>query len=594
MARTNNLTDVDFDSLKANLKTYLSSQDQFQDYDFDASNMGVLIDLLAFVTQMNGFYTNMVGNEMFLDSAVLRDSIVSHAKELNYLPRSFRSSYANVNIKITASSSDTTALTIPKGTSFTSRSGSQNFTFVTDAAISMTSSNSTFWANNVLIHEGDYISDAFVYDSTLTRRYVLKNQTVDTNSITVTVIEDNGATTHTYTQATSLFGLSSTSKVFFVQAAENEQYEIVFGDGVVGRRPDDGAVVVAEYRAGSGELPNGLRAFTSDGAIGGESDVTVTVNEAAQGGAVSESTESIRFNAPRAFTRQERAVTADDYETLLLANYSEINDVVAYGGEEASPPKWGRVIISVDLGTSDTLPPSNKDKYYSFLKTRTPLSIDPVFVEPQYTYLGVTSTVRYDINQTSLSASDIENLVVSAISNFNDVNLDGFKKTLRESKLVAAIDAAQDSVISNDTEVTMIKRIEPTLGVVQNIDVDFGVPMRDDVPQLDTTHAIDELNIVYSDEFTYRGMTCIFEDDGDGTLRVMTLSNGNYVMLEEIGTVDYSRGTVQIQSWAPESFSGNYLKLYARPADKDVASSRNTILSIVSEDISVTVEQLRT
>jgi len=593
MARTNNLTDVDFDSLKANLKTYLSSQDQFQDYDFDASNMGVLIDLLAFVTQMNGFYTNMVGNEMFLDSAVLRDSIVSHAKELNYLPRSFRSSYANVNIQITASSDDTTALTIPKGTSFTARSGSQNFTFVTDSAIPMTSSDGVFYANNVLIYEGDYVNDAYVYDSSNLSRFLLKNETVDTTSITVTVIEDNGATTHTYNQATSLFGLSSTSKVFFVQAAENEQYEIVFGDGVIGRKPDDGAVVVIEYRACSGELPNGLRTFTNDQAIDGESTVSVTTNSAAQGGAVSESVESIKFNAPRAFTRQERAVTADDYETLLTSNFSEINDVVAYGGEEASPPQWGRVIIAVDLSSSDTLPPSNRDRYYSFLKTRTPLSIDPVFVDPQYTYLQVTSTVRYDINQTALTTEDIKSLVTSAITNYNDTNLNGFKKTLRQSKLSASIDAAHTSIVSNDTEVLMIKRLEPTLGVVKDYDLDFGVPFRDDVSQLDLIHGEGDLNIIQSSPFKYQGLDCIIEDDGEGLLRIVTIGDGSHTFVREIGTVDYSRGSLQITAFAPQSISGNYISVKARPLDKDVASSRNTILSVVDGDVVVSVEQLR-
>lgn len=593
MARSNDLTSVDFDTLKAAAKTYLSAQDQFQDYDFDASNMGVLLEVLAFFAQNNAFYLNMVGNEMFLDSAILRDSVVSHAKELNYLPRSFRSAYANVNITVTAASSDTTALTIPKGTSFTARSGSQNYTFVTDQNIALTSSNGVFTASNALIYEGDYIADSYVYDSANLQRFKLKNETVDTTSITVTVIEDNGATTHTYTQATSLFGLSSTSKVFFVQAAEDEQYEVVFGDGVIGRKPDDGAVVLIEYRASSGELPNGLRVFTSDGAIAGESNISVTTNSAAQGGAVSESVESIKFNAPRAFTRQERVVTADDYETILLANYSEINDVVAYGGEEASPPKWGRVIVSVDLQGSDTLPPSNRDKYYAFLKTRTPLSIDPVFVDPQYTYLQVTSSVRYDINQTSLTTEDIKSLVTTAITDFNDINLDGFKKTLRQSKLLAAIDAAHTSVVSNDTEILMIKRLEPTLNTIKDYDIDFGVPFNDDISTIEQTHVATDLNVITSSPFKYQGLDCVLEDDGEGTLRIMKIGDGNHTYLRDIGTVDYDRGCIQLQSFSPQSHDGNYISIKARPLDKDVASARNTILSIDDTDITVTVEQLR-
>jgi hypothetical protein len=588
-----NLTSLDFDTLKSSLKVFLEGNEEFQDYDFDASNMSVLLDLLAYNTQLNAFYLNMIGNEMFLDSAQLRDSVVSHAKELNYLPRSFRSAYANIDLTITSTDLDKTIITVPKGTSFTSRSGSKNYTFVTDQNIVINGVDGTFTKSNICIYEGDYITDSYVINDSTPVRYLLTNRTVDTNSITVSVIEDNGATTLSYTVASSLFDLDETSQVFFIQAGEDEKYEIVFGDGVIGRKPKDNSVVVIDYRASSGELPNGLRLFTSDGSINGESTITIVVNEAAKGGAVSESVTSIKFNAPRAFTRQERAITASDYETLLTSNFSEINDIVAYGGEEASPPRYGKVIISVDLQDSDLLPPSNRDIYTSFIKQRSPLSIDPVFVAPTYTYLDVVTNVRYNINETSLSPNDIETLVTSAILNYNTDNLDGFKKTLRYSQFLAVIDDAAEAVISNDTEVRMVKRIIPTLNTLQNISVDFATSLRNDISTKGEIHPQDEVNIITSSQFQYKGLTAFFEDDGNGILRIMTLSGDNHVGIEEIGTVDYDLGMIQINSFSPESFTGNYVKIFATVRDRDIAATKNTILSVANEDIRITVEQVR-
>jgi hypothetical protein len=439
--------------------------------------------------------------------------------------------------------------------------------------------NPTFTESNVLIYEGDYVVDSYVVNDSSPETYLLTNFTGDITSLTVDVIEDNGATTLSYSRATSLFDLDSTSQVFFVQP-KSGSYEIIFGDGVIGRKPKDRSIISIEYRNCNGELPNGANAFTADGPIDGEDGVVITVNEQARDGAVEESISSIKFNAPRAFTTQERAVTADDYETLLLNEFPEINEVVAYGGEEANPPQYGRVIISVDLTDADKLPDSKKDQYYNFIKPRSPLAIDPVFKEPIYTYLEVISDVRYNINVTSKNESDIETLVLSSILDYNNTNLDGFRKTLRESKLTTQIDNADSSIISNSTDIRLIKRLTPVLSKPTNYTIDFGTALQ--------TQSND--TIVNSGLFKYSGLDVRLEDNA-GVMQIVSSTDGT--LISDVGTVDYDTGLVNLVSFGPESYLGSYINLYAIPKDKDVASSRNVVLSIDERDISVNATQVR-
>lgn len=585
------LTTLDFETIKDNLKEYLKSQNTFKDYDFEASNMNVLLDVLAYNTNLNSFYLNMVANEMFLDSALLRDSVVSHAKELNYLPRSFRSAVANVNITITDNQSS--SVLIPRGTSFTGTTGNRNFTFTTAENINVGGASGVFIANNVLLFEGDFTQDSYVVDNTNEVKYTITNKTVDTNSIFVSIIEDNGANILTYQRAESLFGLDAQSQIFFIQPADNETYEIVFGDGVIGRRPKDRSVVVIQYRSCNGELPNGIRTFVSDGPIGSSSNITIVTNSAATGGAIPESLTSIKRNAPRAFTTQERVVTTDDYEILLKTNFSEINAVSAFGGEEANPPQFGKVIIAVDLKTTNELPPSRRIAYRNFIKPRSPLSIDPVFVSPDFTFVRVVSNVKYNINETSLSRSDIESIVSSSIQNFNIVNLNGFNKTLFYSNLVSQIDVSQSAIISNDTELFAVKLFSPTVGSARNYDIDFGLELNDIIGQLAETRPVNEISILQSTPFFFSGVECFLEDDGEGRMRIMTNQQNAKSLIRRVGSVNYHTGLVQLEGFKPQSIVGDQIELRARTLERDITSQRRTILSIRDTDINVNVQQVR-
>ena len=586
------LTNLDFDTIKSTFKSYLQSQDRFNDYDFDGSNINVLLDVLAYNTYHNAFYLNMVGNEMFLDSAQLRDSVVSHAKELNYVPQSFRSAQANVNVSIVSTDTTKRSIVIPKGTTFTSRLLDKNYTFSVDENIiisdfTLSGTTVSFTGKNITLYEGYYVNDTYTYTYGTPSKLIISNKNVDISSLTATIVEDTGSTTLVYKRATSMFDLTKDSQVFFVQGAESDSYEIVFGDGVTGRRPKNNSIVSIEYRISNGELPNGCNKFTPDSTIEGETNINVTTNSAAAGGNVYETTESIKYNAPRHFTSQERAITTEDYETLLKLNFPEINTVTAYGGEDLNPPQFGKVYVSVDLKEVDALPDIKRLEYYRFLKPRSPVSIDPVFVDPEYTYLGVTSKVNYNVNITSLTAADIKTITGTAILLFAQNNLNNFNRTFRYSKLIQAIDNSQTSVISNETDITIIKIAIPEIGKFLTFDVNYNIPL---TVEQQTTQRTNQFS-VYSSLILYKGIKAFIRDNGDGSLNV--LSAATEAIIDTVGTIDYDTGLLQFSNFKIDSFPGAGIKFYAYPRNKDISTINNVILNIIEEDIAITAVAIR-
>lgn len=594
------LTNLDFESQKNTLKQYLRSQDRFKDYDFDGSNMSVLLDILTYNTYQNTFYMNMVANELFLDTAQLRDSVVSHAKELNYTPRSFKSAEANVNIEIATVNNDKRTLIMPKGTTFTGRISNRNFTFSTGENIVIDTidntrsvgSNTMFVASNVTLYEGDYVKDTFTINPGENTRYILTNKNIDISSITITVVEDMGANPLLYLRASSLFDIGVDSRVFFVQGASDDSYEIIFGDGVSGRKPKDNSVVIVEYRVSNGELPNGCGQFQTDGTIDDEPLVTVVTNIPAGGGSVSESIESIRYNAPRHFTTQERAVTAEDYATLLRLQFPEINAVTAYGGEELTPPQYGRVFVSVDLKDIDGVPQVKKDQYFRYIKPRSPVSITPVVVDPEYLYVRTETLVNYNVNLTTLNTDDIRTLVTSSIVEYANSRLNNFNRTLRYSKLVESIDASHPSIVSNETEVKVIKYLTPTLNTNLALTLDFKLPIEVIISNSGAHPTLNKQSIETS-EFRYEGLAVFIEDDGLGVMRIVTTKDAGRKVVREIGTVDYDSGVIKLNNFSMESYPGTFFKVFVSPRSKDITSAQNTILNIVDADVVVNVNQTR-
>jgi len=582
---------MDFDTHKNTLKQYLKSQDRFKDYDFEGSNINVLLDILSYNTYHNAFYLNMIGNEMFMDTAQIRDSVVSHAKELNYTPRSFKSAEALVNISILSNDTTKRSIAIPRGTTFTSPFTSKNYTFSTNENIVITdytiNSNNTvtFTGTDIPLYEGYYVTDTFTYTSDRSQRYLITNKNIDISSLVVTVIEDVGATVLPYSRVQSLFGLDSTSQVYFLQGCENEQYEVLLGDGVSGRQPKNNSIISIEYRISNGQLPNGCRVFNVDSTIDGETDISVFTTVAAQNGSVSENIESIKYNAPRHFTTQERAVTTEDYENLLKQNFPEINTISAYGGEDLDPPQFGKVFVAVDLVDVDGVPSAKKDEYYRFLKPRSPVSIDPVFVNPEYLYIGVTSSVKYNINTTKLTADDIKTLVSSAIIRYAQANLNDFNRVFRYSKAIQAIDNSQATIISNETTVRAIKVINPELGVNNTIDVKMQIA-------LDTSLSVSGGGYtIQSSKFIFNNQRAQLQDNGAGIINVISSRNGQ--VITNIGTVNYENGLIQLTNFNVSQYDGAGIKIYAIPRNKDIQTINNVILNIIEEDIDLTIVPVR-
>lgn len=588
MANTSSisLTTLDVNDIKESLKSYLKTQDIFKDFDFDGTNMNVLLSILAHNTFKQAFYTNMVAAEMFLDSAQLPSSIRSHAKELNYVPLSARSAKATINLNFKTNPSITGADTvvIPKGTAFSAISNFRTYMFTVPQTITTASANNTFSIPNIDIYEGNYVNDTYVMDyRNETQRFIITNEMVDTDSISVTVVEDDGLNVLTYQKKTTLLDINSSSKIFFLQPGPGEKYEIIFGDNILGRKPKNDSVIIIEYRISSGPLPNGANKFAlsddfTSGAFVG--NVAITTIQAAADGANPESIESIRYNAPRHFQVQERAVTTNDYEVILKQEFTEINAISVYGGEEVSPPRYGKVYIAVDITNVDGFPESKKKEYYNFIKQRSPLSIDPVFIEPEYVYFDISTLVKYNINLTTLKSEDIKTLVKNSIIEFNDLYLNDFKSTLRYSKLVTTIDAAHSSIVSNDTDIKVYKKINPVLDTFQNFDLRFNI-------------AVDKTKRVSSTNFIQNGVLTHLSDDGQGNIYLITTINGSAKRLKKIGSISYTNGRIILRNFTCQSYAGASIKIRVTPAEKDFSSNQNQILTVESDEIGIQVERVR-
>lgn len=608
-----NLSSLDFDTLKENFKQFLKTQSAFKDYDFSGSNINVLLDVLSYNSYLNAFYLNMVASEMFLDSAQKYDSVISHAKELNYLPRSTRSSSANVNVVISASN-PSGSLTIPKETKFTGVNSNGSYTFTTNESKILTSSNNLYTINELQIFEGDYFQDSYVVNYTIeNQQFLISNRNVDINSITVNIIENNGSTNTEFTRAQTLFGLDSDSEVYFLQATQNNLYEVEFGDGLFGRKPLDTATVVIRYRVANGAEADGISSLflTDDLTLTNQSageitinSVTVTSNSA--GGAEQESIESIRFAAPRYFATQQRAVTNDDYASLVLSNFGgEISDVIVYGGQEVEPKLYGRVIISLKPTNGTITPDYVKTKISNYLLDYIALPNRVLISDPEYTYCYVKSTVQYDPITTSKTIPEIRTEVLQSIIDYSKNNLEKFGNDLRYSRLVNAIDSADTSITSNDTELRIIKRLMPRLNTKTTYSIEVGNVLYYDAT---TTVSNEQHSMLHANEadarlahatlisstFTYNSTDgnayplSFFEDDAQGNINVYTTIGAEIVRLDNVGSINYATGLIKLNNINIADYT-TYISLYIRSRFKDIFASQNKIILIEPSDVNIEV-----
>lgn len=560
------LANPDFNSIEGSLKNYLRAQDRFKDFDFEGSNLSTLVNLLAYNTYQNAFVSNMVASEAFLDTAQIRSSVVSRAKELGYTPRSQRSASAVVNVRINPTNAPG-AVIIPKGALFNTSVGSRSFTFATDRAYTVLPVNGIYQANNVEIFEGFPVTEAFTPSGAEREMYVISNARVDTRSLVVTV---DGVE---YKNASSILDLTASSEVYFLQLNHQNKYEIVFGANIVGYEPKMNQQIVVRYNVSSGEDANGARVFRSSGAIGGHTDIVVTTVGASAGGAAVESTESIRRNAPLANQTRNRAVTTDDYKILLRQEFPEIQAINVYGGETVTPEQYGKVFISVDvqsaLGVSDT----SKAAFYRYIKSKCPVTVEPVFVDPTYMYLRLRSRVYFDYVNYNVSEDDIASAVVVATENFNQTALADFDRTFLYSQFVSVLDDAHPAVLSNDTEVDMVLALDTSV-------------LSTAVQKLTYNNEVSSLT---SSSFIYKDKTCQLQDNGQGVVRIVTnVSSIEPAPLLEVGTVDYKTGIVTINPFDVQQVFGYGIRLYAIPKEKNIKAVHNVLLNVDTSEVNIT------
>jgi len=575
-----NVTSLNFDNIKESMKTYIASKPEFTDYNFEGSTISMLLDLLAYNTYQNAFYTSMVGNEMFLDSALLRDSVVSRAKMLNYVPRSARGASTTLTVEITPTGAPD-SVTVAKDSEFSATIDGEAYKFVTPQAYSFSSTDN--YSGTITITEGRPVTHRFTVNTNSPVRYILPNENVDTTSITVDVqTSSSDASSVRYNLASDITEVQANSAVYFLQEVEDSQYEITFGDDVIGQAPVDGNIVIANYRICNGTDGNGISSFTSPSTLGGSSTFTTLVDAATSGGANNETIESIKFNAPKNYETQNRAVLAEDYKRLILRDNGDVQSISVWGGEENNPPIYGKVYISIKPTIGNTISSQRKTEITTELKKYNVLSIDPEFVDATFLYIRPTVEVRYDSKTTTLTGPQVQTKVLNAITNFESTKLGTFdNKTFRYSQFVKAIDAADSSIVSNLTTIQIEKRFVPSLTNSTTYNVSFSNALHN--PHAGHRYAIS------SSAFTYRGNTSYFDDDGSGNLRIyyITGSNTRVYTNETAGVVNYRTGLVTINSFLPSAFVGSSLSIFADSADDDVNAIRNQILLIAGANVTL-------
>ncbi|MEK9695025.1 MAG: hypothetical protein VW270_04620 [Candidatus Poseidoniales archaeon] len=573
------VTGLDFDSIRSNLQTFIQGKAEFADMNFDDSAIGTLLDLLAYNTYYNAMYTNMALNETFLDTAQLYESVASRAKEIGYLPRSAYG--ATANVKITFNSAVATELNpnlvIPKNTSFTSSVNGVSYEFVTPQSYSIAGNTTNGFADFIQIVEGVPLQQDFVY-TTANTEFILRNDNVDTRSISVQVT--SGGVAQTYTRASDLKEVKATTRSFFLEADRDKRFKISFGDGVIGQKPEINDIVTVDYRVCDGTRPNGANTFTSSATISGETDYTITVAERAAGGAYEEGIDAIRFNAPRAYETQNRAVTTEDYKRIILREFTNIAAVNVWGGEQNDPPIYGKVYACVKPKIGNLISTTEKERIKQTLNRYNVQSIDAEFVDPNFLYIRPYVRVRYTPTDTTRLASEIASLIATKISTYETDNLNTFTGSFRLSRFLDTIDNAEVSIVGSQASVTVERRIQPQTTAKQTYTIQFNRQIYH--PHVGHKYALS------SSAFTYKGRAnCYFDDDGDGLIRIYYFANNQRIYVEDnIGTINYRTGKVAIENFLPDSY-GDFISIIIEVESSNISPARNQILLLSNSIIDV-------
>src|SRR5210317_117384 len=589
------VSELDFDNIKSNLKTFLQNQSEFQDYDFEGSGFAILLDLLAYNTHYLGFNANMLANEMYLDSADIRKNIVSLAKMLGYTPTSPKAPTASIDILVNNASG--TSITMAKGTTFTTSVDGTSYQFVTNATHTITPSSGVYRFSSIPVYEGTLVTFKYTVDSSdPDQRFIIPSVNADTSTLRVQVQNSvSDTTTATWTKASGFTSLDDTSKVYFLQEGEDGKFEVYFGDGVVGQSLSDGNIVILEYIVSNKAEANGASTFTLSGSVGGFTNVTITTASSAQGGAEAQTKESIRYNAPLQYARQDRCVTTSDYETLVQELYPNAQSVSAWGGEDDETPVYGVVKIAIKAASGATLTNTTKESIIAQLQKFNVASVRPEIVDPETTSIILTSNIKYDERATTKTADTLKSEITTAITNYNTDTLQKFDGVFRHSKVTGLIDDVNTSILSNVTSLLIRKTFTPTLSSSTRYDIYF----RNGIFNPHAGHKSGTGGVITTSGFKVPNDDKIYflDDDGNGNIRryYFVGSVRTYVNNTQ-GTVNYATGQITINSLTVASIenirgaSSTVIEVTVEPASYDIVPVRDQILDIDTANSTITVE----
>lgn len=562
-----NVTDLDFDTIKQNLKSFLQSQEEFQDYNFEGSALSILLDILAYNTHYNATLAHLQANEMFIDSAVKRNSVTSIAKTLGYTPSSVRSARAGITLEIKPSSSFTgTSLTLSRDTPFIARTTQNTYNFFPKedyfSTLVVLETGEVGFRFDAELIEGTRVTNTFVADlSNLSGPFVLPNNNIDTTTIRVRVQESSAVvTTSTWSFYDDIMDVDSTTRAFFVEEGPSGLTEIRFGDDVLGRKLSAGNIVTVDYIVSNGDAANSIPNFATPNTFTGSGEIkTVYLNYAATGGSNRESVDSIRYNAPKFNATKNRVVTSSDYETLIKSRFSNVNSIAVWGGEENTPPIYGKVFISIQPQPGSVITQADRDTIVrEIIRPRSVVSIQPEFVTPLETYIGLNITANYNKNNTSLTSSRIESEINAVVQNFFQANLNKLQKNFYYSKLLSAVVGTTQSIFSASIQLMLHKRIPIFFDAPDVYTVQFNTPLEERTVRstnFSTTITGKQYVGYVSDDHNLTAGTLVFKDLQDR------------VVLPNVGSVNHDTGSIILNNIDFNSLEGGQseLRVYAEP-----------------------------
>jgi len=581
------VANLDFEDIKVALKEYLRAQSDFTDYDFEGSALSTLIDTLAYNTYYTAFNANMVVNELFIDSATLRDNVVAIAKQLGYRPKSTTSPTAYVSFNVTyGTPTADTELLLKKGTGFIASYDNNIYQYVVLDDVTAQVSNDVATFENVEVREGTQLVNTYTVNTSLkSQRFILDNQNIDTNTIRVKVFPTGGSFSEPWLVADNIIGINGSSKVFFLEEIEDERYELLFGDGVLGKALENGARVEVSYLTTSGSESNGVRTFVFSGVLENPQgvspnsfDVSITSTVAAAGGEEIESTEKIRYTAPKAYGTQDRAVTADDYSAIIRRIYPATSDIIIFGGEDQDPPQYGKVFIVLKPKDAAYLTSLTKSNIVAELQKYSVASIEPEIIDPSILYVELNSKIYYNGSSTDQTPAQIRDKAIAAVQNYIDISdIEKFNGKFRHSKMVGVIDDADRSINSNLTSVTMRKDFYPQLNSTFYYEICFQNTFDEDCdgPTLSTTgFRVTE----------YPNFDVYLEDRGGKIVlyRLDTATSEKVVLNSEVGDIDYVKGELRMYDLTiiKGTYFDNRISVRVNPLSNDIKALREVYLDV--------------